>query len=263
MKNNYNQKFNELYEIIKILRAPNGCPWDRNQTPFSIKENLIEESYECVEAIIDNDNEHVKEELGDVFLMVTFLSIIYEEESFFTLNDIFDEVCNKLVRRHPHVFGNSKAKDAKEVLHQWEEIKDKIEGRNKMLSVMDSIPNNYPPLLTAFKMQKKAEKKGFDWTNIEDVFNKLEEEKKELKNAIREKNEANMEEEIGDLLFTVVNLSRFLDIDPSTALMKTNKKFKNRFKYIEKELKKEEIDISNTKLGKLEELWNQAKKEKL
>lgn len=260
--NNYTPSdgFQKLYNIVKQLRSPGGCPWDAKQSPDSLKESLIEETYECVDAIIQNDIPHVCEELGDVFLLATFISIIYEEKSSFTTNDVFDGICEKLIRRHPHVFGDAVAENPEQVIHQWEEIKDKVEGRNQNPSIMDSVPKHYPPLLKASKIQKKASKTGFDWDEIEDVFKKLDEETNEFKQAVTNKNQTNIEEEIGDLLFTIVNISRFLDIDPSTALTKTNNKFIKRFKYIEKILSEENIDFSETGLDKLEKLWQEAKK---
>ena len=251
--------FNDLYDIIKKLRSPEGCPWDRKQTPDSIKENIIEEAYECVDAIIENDDAHVCEELGDIFLLATFGAIMYEEASSFSIEDVFNDICSKLVRRHPHVFSNSEADTPEEVIHQWEEIKDKVEGRIHDDSVMDSVPAHFPPLLKALKIQKKAAKENFEWHKIDNVVSKLDEEIGEFKKALSNQDHKNIEEEIGDILFTIVNISRFLKIDPSTALSKTNTKFVNRFKFIEKDLKSKGLEMKETDLDKLEELWQKSK----
>lgn len=251
--------FEHLYDIIKKLRAPDGCPWDQKQTPDSIKENIIEEAYECVDAIIENDNAHVCEELGDLYLLATFVGIMYEEKSDFTFDDIFENICSKLVRRHPHVFADSEANTPEEVIHQWEEIKDKIEGRIHDDSVMDSVPVHFPPLLKAQKIQKKAAKSNFEWQKIDDVISKLDEEIAEFKSAVASNKEEEIEEELGDILFTIVNISRFLSLDSSTALSKTNNKFIKRFKYIEKSLKSQGRTMKETDLNALELLWQQAK----
>ncbi len=251
--------FYKLYSIIKKLRAPEGCPWDRKQTPDSIKENIIEEAYECVDAIIENDRGHICEELGDLYLLATFEAVMFEESGSFTLDDVFNEICSKLIRRHPHVFADAQAETPDAVIHQWEEIKDKVEGRIHNDSVMDSVAGHFPPLLKALKIQKKAAKENFDWQQIDDVLVKLQEEIDEFREAVNNNNSSNIEEEIGDILFTIVNISRFLKIDPSTALTKTNNKFISRYKYIEKTLKDSDRSVRETDLNTLEELWQQAK----
>ncbi|MBI9108727.1 MAG: nucleoside triphosphate pyrophosphohydrolase [Spirochaetales bacterium] len=251
--------FEQLYNIITRLRSPDGCPWDREQTPDSIKENLIEEAYECLDAIIENDNEHICEELGDIYLLVTFIAVMYEEKSIFGFDDIFESICSKLVRRHPHVFAESEADTSDKVLHQWEEIKDKVEGRQHDDSVLDSVPKHYPPLLKATKLQKKAAKNKFDWNRIDDVMSKLDEEIDELKVAVSNNDSDNIEEEIGDILFSIVNIARFLKVDPSTALTRTNTKFTARFKYIESRLKEDGRRLTDSNLEEMEQLWNEAK----
>lgn len=260
MNNNTpSEGFERLYDIIVKLRSPVGCPWDREQTPDSMKENLIEEAYECLDAIIDDDDMHVCEELGDLYLLVTFISMMYEEKSIFTFDDVFESICSKLVRRHPHVFAESDADTSDKVLHQWEEIKDKVEGREHDDSVLDSVPRHYPPLLKAAKLQKKAAKNKFDWDNIGDVFTKLNEEITELKEAVDSNDKNNIEEEIGDILFTVVNISRYMKVDASTALSKTNTKFTERFKFIEKSLKSRGKKLTDSSLEEMDVLWNEAK----
>ena len=252
--------FEQLYNIITRLRSPNGCPWDRAQTPDSIKENLIEEAYECLDAIIENDFEHICEELGDIYLLVTFIAIMYEEKSIFTSGDIFEGICSKLIRRHPHVFADAEADTPDKVKHQWDEIKEKVEGRQHDDSVLDSVPKHYPPLLKATKLQKKAAKNKFDWEHIDDVFVKLEEEIAEFRAAVDSEVSTDIEEEIGDILFTIVNISRFLKIDPSTALTKTNNKFSDRFRYLEAEIKKSGRKLTESSLEEMDRLWNEAKK---
>ena len=259
--NNYTSSdgFERLYKIIKMLRSDNGCPWDREQTPGSIKENIIEEAYECVDAIIENDTVHVCEELGDLYLLATFESIMYEEDGAFTIDDVFNGICEKLIRRHPHVFSDSEIKNSDEVIHQWEEIKNKVEGRIHHESVLDSVAKHFPPLLKAYKLQKKAAKSNFDWKNINDVMDKLDEEIDELNHAIHANDQQNIEEEIGDILFTVVNIARFLKVDPSTALIKTNNKFSSRFRFIEQQIKKSGELMNETDIEHLEKLWQEAK----
>lgn len=260
MNNNTPSKgFERLYDIIKKLRSPDGCPWDRKQTPDSIKENIIEEAYECVDAIIENDNDHVCEELGDMFLLSTFTGIMYEENGTFDFDNIFNGICDKLIRRHPHVFSDANADSPEEVVHQWEEIKQKVEGRMHDDSIMDSVPAHFPPLMKAEKIQKKAAKSGFDWNRIDDVVSKLDEEIGEFKEALSADKHDEIESELGDILFTIVNIARFLSVDPATALTKTNTKFIKRYRYIEASLKNEGKTVKETALDELEDLWQSAK----
>ncbi|MDC7225867.1 MAG: nucleoside triphosphate pyrophosphohydrolase [Spirochaetales bacterium] len=262
---NYNtpsEGFNKLYDIIKQLRSPDGCPWDRKQTPDSIKENIIEEAYECIDAIIEDDTSHVCEELGDLYLLATFTSIMYEEDGKFSIDAVFKGISDKLIRRHPHVFADAVADSSEEVVHQWEEIKQNVEGRVHDNSVLDSVPKHFPPLLKAQKLQKKAVKSGFDWNQIDDVILKLDEEIHEFKEAVAAEDKSEIEAELGDILFTIVNIARFLSVDPSTALSKTNTKFTNRFQYIEQKIKQSNQVMKETPLEKLEELWQEAKLQK-
>lgn len=254
--------FYRLYKIIKKLRSEDGCPWDREQTPESIKENIIEEAYECVDAIMENDTDHVCEELGDLYLLTTFETVMYEENNSFNINDVFNTICEKLIRRHPHVFSETEVNNSEEVIHQWEEIKDKVEGRAQDDSILDSVPKHFPPLLKALKLQKKAAKVNFDWSDLNQILNKLNEELNEFNDAVDSKNVVDIEEEIGDILFTVVNIARFLKIDPSTALTKTNNKFDKRFRYIEEQIKTKGGNIRETNIEALENLWQKAKKAK-
>ncbi len=254
------ESFEHLYQIIKKLRSPEGCPWDRQQTPDSIKENIIEEAYECFDAIIENDHQHICEEIGDIYLLATFEAVMFEEQNLFTITDVFEGICRKLIRRHPHVFSDDSSADTPEkVIHQWEDIKDNIEGRIKNKSVLDSVPKHFPPLLKALKIQKKAAKENFDWTKIEDVINKLDEEILEFKTALIDNQQKDIEEEFGDILFSLVNIARFLSVDPSTALTRTNNKFIERFKYIEKTIKDRGLSMKDTNLEELDSLWKESK----
>jgi len=254
------REFSKLKEIVQILRSPEGCPWDRAQTHQSIRKNLIEETYELVETIDLMDMNHMVEELGDVLLQVLFHSQIADEDGYFDIYDVILNLNQKLIRRHPHVFGDEKAEQADEALQHWNQIKEKEREENTNYeneSVLNGIPKDLPELLKAYKIQKKAASVKFDWTDIEDVYEKIYEEINELKNAKTEK----QIEEIGDLFFTVINLARFLKIDPEAALAKTNRKFIKRFKYIEQKLKEKNQTINDTTLEKMEYYWNKAKTE--
>ncbi|MCR4789734.1 MAG: nucleoside triphosphate pyrophosphohydrolase [Treponemataceae bacterium] len=260
------ESFDRLQKIVKKLRAPDGCPWDREQTPESMRQPLIEECYEAVDAINQQDPSHVCEELGDVYLNATLIANIYEERGDFDLAKSLNQVCSKIVRRHPHVWpplqseeNGPKVKNTEEVLNQWEEIKQKVEGRKKKC-LLDEVSYGLPPLLRAYKIQKKAAKRGFDWDNLEDVWAKVEEEMTELKEAISKKDRDNMEEEMGDLLFSIVNLSRKLEIDPEIALSRTNQKFRDRYAYVEEKMAENNEPMEAGNLEKMDYFWNQAKK---
>ena len=232
-----------------------------NKHLLSMKENLIEEAYECVDSIIENDRLHACEELGDLYLLVTFITYMYQQENSFTFEDVFNSINSKLVRRHPHIFSDSIAGNSREVVHQWEEIKDKVEGRIHDESVLDSVPAHFPPLMKSLKIQKKVARQGFDWDNIDDVIGKLEEETIEFREAAASGNRLKIEEEIGDILFSIVNISRHLSVDPSTALANTNRKFSDRYRFIEKKLKDMGFTVKDKNLDELEDLWQQAKSE--
>ena len=245
-------KFQEFVEIVKILRKE--CPWDREQTNDSIKAATIEEAYEVVEAIDNKNYEELKKELGDLLLHVVFHSTIAEEENHFKLDEVITSIQEKLIRRHPHVFGNTEVTDAEHVKKNWEEIKLK-EGRK---SVVDGVPVSLPALQKAHRLQEKASKVGFDWENKEDVWKKVEEELLEIKDAGDDQEE--LEKEFGDLLFSLVNYSRFLGINPENALRRTNEKFVKRFKYVEEEIKKSGRKLSESDLKEMDKFWNQSKK---
>jgi tetrapyrrole methylase family protein / MazG family protein len=251
------EAFKELYDIVVRLRGPGGCPWDIEQTPSSLRGSLVEETYECLEAIDEKDPAHVAEELGDLFLLATMISYMHEQEGKFSVADALSNTNKKLIRRHPHVFGEAKVKDSAEVLNNWAEIKVKQEGRKPKDSALDEVSGGLPPMDRSFKLQKKAAKTGFDWQDIEGVMEKIKEELDEVRAA---KNETETEEELGDLLFSVINLCRYLKIEPSAALNRTNNKFIERFKYVEKKMKETGQEMKKENLNIMDKYWNEAKK---
>jgi tetrapyrrole methylase family protein/MazG family protein len=266
--------FKKLCGIVARLRGPGGCPWDREQTPLSLRGDLIEETYECIEAINENDPSHVKEELGDIFLLVTMLAYMYEQEGTFTISDVLDKLSEKLTRRHPHVFGTSSggttlaAKPAPGlttdgVLQNWAKIKVEQEGRKPKDSILDEVSSGLPPLDRAWKLQKKAAKAGFDWPDAAGVIAKTKEELAEVEAAVKaaagKPVDANLEEELGDLLFSAVNLCRFFDVEPSIALQRTNIKFTERFKHVEKRMKGSGEEMIAGNLDIMDNYWNEAK----
>lgn len=261
--------FNELYEVVKKLRSPEGCPWDREQTPMSMRGDLIEECFEAVDAINQNDAKHIQEELGDVFLNATMIAYMHEQKGDFFVKDVLDDVVKKIIRRHPHVWKDSegcinanekKATTSEEVLTQWDNIKRGIENR-KEKSVLDEVSTGLPPLMRSYKIQKKASKKGFEWNDTVDVWKKVYEELEEVKEAI-ENNEGDVriEEELGDVLFAIVHLCARLKVDPSLALTRCTEKFKKRFSYVESQCQKNSIPMDSEHLRQMDEFWNQAKK---
>jgi tetrapyrrole methylase family protein/MazG family protein len=253
--------FKTLYDIVTRLRAPGGCPWDREQDPVSLRGDLIEETYECIEAIDEQNPAHIREELGDLFLLATMLSYMHEEKGLFSVADVLQTVSEKLVRRHPHVFGDTKVKDSAEVLNNWAKIKVEQEGRKPKDSVLDEVSAGLPPLDRAWKLQKKAAKAGFDWPNVEGVIEKIREELDEVVEAVAsEKADERIEGELGDLLFSVVNLCRYRKVEPSIALRRTNSKFINRFKYVEKKMRETGQEMKPENLEIMDQYWNAAKK---
>ncbi len=254
-------KFNELVDIVRKLRVE--CPWDREQTNDSIKAATIEEAYEVVESIDNKDYDELKKELGDLLLHVIFHSVIAEEENNFNLEEVIVAIKEKLIRRHPHVFGDVVVENADHVKRNWESIKLK-EGRE---SLLDGVPEIMPALQRASRLQEKASKVGFDWDNKEDIWNKVIEEIEEMQEEVKNqkskvKNEVNeeLENEIGDVFFALVNYSRFLKINPENALRKTNTKFIKRFNYIEKRLKENGKKINESNLKEMDTYWNESKK---
>jgi len=251
-------KFLELVRIMARLRSPSGCPWDNEQTHDSLKKYLIEESYELIDSIDNRDDKALIEECGDVLLQVVFHARIAEEEGRFTIQDVLDSICDKLIRRHPHVFGDQTAADAQEVLRQWEQNKKK--EKPERTSILDGVPKSLPPLMQAHQIQERVSRVGFDWREIEEVFLKFEEEWKEFRQARSEEHRHRMEEELGDLFFALVNVSRYVDTDPDQALSKTNQKFIRRFHYIEQELQKQNRRLEEATLEEMDALWDEAKR---
>jgi tetrapyrrole methylase family protein/MazG family protein len=256
------QAFKSLYDIVVRLRGPGGCPWDREQSPASLRECLIEETYECIEAIDEGNPAHIKEELGDLSLLVTMLAYMYEEKGVFSVADVFQNICEKLIRRHPHVFGELQVKDSDEVLINWAKIKVTQEGRKPKDSILDEVSAGLPPLDRAWKLQKKAAKVGFDWPNMEGVVEKINEELGEVMEVAGNAAGADekIEEELGDLLFSVVNLCRYLKVEPSVALRRTNGKFIERFNHMEKKMKETGQELKQENLGLMDQYWNEAKR---
>lgn len=249
------RNFDDLAELVALLRKE--CPWDRRQTHDSIKDNLIEEAYEVVEAIDNRDPDELRKELGDLLLQVLFHSRMAAEAGSFTIADVIEEISDKLIRRHPHIFGGRKVGNEKEVAENWETIK-LSEGKN---SILDGLPDRLPALIRASRMQEKASSIGFDWAEWELAFRKLDEEIAEWKEAIGSGNEEAYREEFGDLLFSIVNVGRLLNIDAEDALRKTNKKFENRFRHIEKRLRENNIAFRDATLEVMDRFWEEAKKE--
>ena len=249
-------KFEALIEIVSKLRSPNGCPWDIEQTSKSLIPFFIEEVYEVVEAIDNEDWGAVKEELGDVMLHLIFQALIAEEQKEFSIQDSIASVSDKLIRRHPHVFENEKANNSFHANQNWERAKHKEKNRK---SRIDGVPKGLSSIIQAQRLQQKASYSGFDWKNSKDVWKKINEEIEELKIAEKDGDIDQIENELGDAIFSLVNLARFLDISAENALRKTNDKFKNRFRYIEKVLEKNGKKFEETKLKELDKYWNEAK----
>ena len=245
--------FERLLDIMKKLRVE--CPWDRAQTHDSIKGHTIEEAYEVVEAIDHKDYDELRTELGDLLLHVVFHAEIAEGDGRFAIGDVLQAIIDKLIRRHPHIFGDVVVENANDVKRNWEQIK-MDEGRE---SVIDGIPDVLPALLKAHRMQDKASKVGFDWPHRDDVWKKVEEEVGELRDAIGNQTKDEIEEEFGDLLFSLVNYARFVDVNPEDALRKTIQKFSRRFRHIEKRLKDAGKDIHSSSLEEMDRYWEEAK----
>ncbi len=251
--------FNDLVEIMRILRSPDGCPWDRVQTHESIRSNFIEETYEAIEAIDTNDTELMREELGDVMMQVVFHALMEEENGNFDISDVCDEVCKKLIVRHPHVFADTVADTADQVLTNWDKIKMETKSQKSQSEVLASVSKALPALMYSQKVQHKAAKVGFDFEKTDDAIVKVEEELSELKTAIENNDEENMSEELGDLLFSVVNVSRFIKVDSEKALYDATLKFTNRFAKVEQLCKERNIDMANASLSTLDSLWDEVK----
>ncbi len=250
------EAFAELLDIVKTLRSENGCPWDRAQTPETILPYLVEETFEAVEAIEKGDSALLCEELGDVMLEVALLSQMASEKGDFEIADSLDHICKKLVRRHPHVFGEAKIEGEKELQRAWSEIKASEKPKRGHL---EGVPRSLPALSRAKRVSEKAASVGFDWEGARSVLEKINEECAELMEAIERKNAVNAEEELGDILFGVVNLGRHLGVDAERALHRTTEKFSERFAHIEERLGAEGVKLSEAGIQRLEELWLEAK----
>jgi XTP/dITP diphosphohydrolase len=245
--------FGRILRIMDELREQ--CPWDRKQTMETLRPLTIEETYELSDAILQDDLKSVKEELGDIMLHMVFYSKIGEEKGAFDIADVLNGLCEKLIARHPHIYGDTKVANEEEVKQNWEKLKLK-EGRT---SVMGGVPNSLPALIKAYRIQDKAAQVKFEWENIEDVWLKVEEETKELHEAVVQKDNTKIEEEFGDLMFALVNYSRFLKIDAEAALERTNLKFLRRFRYIEEQATQKNIALHDMTLTEMDTIWNEAK----
>lgn len=246
----------ELISIIEKLRAPDGCPWDREQTHYSLRPNMLEEAYEAVDAIDENDMAHLKEELGDVLLQVVLHAQIAKEEKFFDIEDIAKELNQKLIHRHPHVFGNAKINNSQEVLNAWDKLK--AEEKKERISAMDGLSKSQAALISAQKISKRAVKQGFEWACEKDLYDCIKSEYEEFKQAKEEGDKLHMEDEFGDILFATVNLARWNKIDAEQALLKANKKFETRFRKMEELATK---PLKEYSLEEYDKLWKQAKRE--
>jgi len=247
------EKFEELYNIMKRLRKE--CPWDREQTHDSIKAATIEETYELIEAIDEKNYKEIKTELGDLLLHILFHSVIAEEENHFNINDVIDTIREKLIRRHPHVFGNVKVNGTEDIVKNWEEIK-LSEGRE---SILEGVPKNLPGLARAYRLQEKASKIGFDWSNKEDVWKKVIEEINEMHACEKSGDHKKLEEELGDVFFALTNYARFLGINPENALRITNEKFIARFNYVENKIKESGKNLTESSLKEMDKYWEESK----
>ncbi len=265
------EKFEKLVEIMATLRGPNGCPWDKQQDFHSLKPMLVEEVYEVLEAIENNDFDGLSEELGDLLLHVVFHAHLGKEAGAFDIDTVIQKISDKLVRRHPHVFGDESASTPEEVIKNWETIKaqekaEKLKNRTpEQRSLLEGIPAKLPAIHEAHQISSRAARVGFDWPDIEGVFDKLQEEVRELKEVISEGGDEGrrerLEDEIGDMLFVIVNIARYLKIDSESALKRANRKFKTRFQYMESELAKQGKSLEQVALNEMEALWQKAKSE--
>ena len=255
----------KLVALVARLRGENGCPWDREQTRETLKPMLIEEAFEALDALDSDDPADLKEELGDLLFQVVFHAQIARENGEFDLGDVIDRSYEKMTRRHPHIFGAADLKTSEDVLKNWEDIKASEKGTvspsrpDSKRSLLDGIPRKIPALYRAYQMTAKAARVGFDWLCLDDVLNKLNEEAGELKEAVSGGDRGHIADEIGDLLFVAVNIARTLDIDPETALNRSNRKFEHRFRFIETTVKQQGRKLKDASLAEMDQLWNEAK----
>ena len=251
--------FQDLLDIIETLRNPGGCPWDREQTHESLKSALLEECYEVIDAIENEDEDALIEELGDVLLQVVFHASIGKEDGYFDIMDVIGGISNKMINRHPHVFGNEKANTSEQVLVNWDEIKKEEKGIKTLTEEMQNIAKSLPATTRAYKVQKKAKKVGFDWNDVNYAMDKVKEELNEIKEVYNCEDKSIIEGEVGDLLFACINVARFLEVDGELALDKTIKKFIKRFSYIENEAIKNNKNLKDMTLEEMDKLWEEAK----
>ncbi|MBS6614386.1 MAG: nucleoside triphosphate pyrophosphohydrolase [Anaerotruncus sp.] len=257
IKDNYD--INDFLRLITVLRSPGGCPWDRKQTHESIKKNFIEETYEVVEAINKADAQSLREELGDVLLQVAMHSEMESEKGSFDFNDVVNDICKKLVVRHPHVFGDVVAQSSDEALQSWDQVKLKTKGMKKQSEAIIKVPREFPALMRAQKVQEKAAKAGFDWDNVNGAVEKLHEEIDELETALTAGVGKDIEEEFGDVLFSCVNVSRFIGADSEEALTASTDKFIKRYLLVEQLAADDGVDMKSASIEELDKLWNKAK----
>jgi tetrapyrrole methylase family protein/MazG family protein len=251
--------FKALVDLMAKLRGPDGCPWDRKQTTESLKPFLIEECYEVMDALDEGAPDKIKEELGDLLFQIMFHARIAEEQGRFTIEDVIAANIAKMVRRHPHVFGDAQLHTDREVLANWEEIKKKEKGYEERKSILEGIPRHLPALLRAHSLQERAARVGFDWKHIDEALPKLDEEMAEFKVSLKQKDAVGIEEELGDIFFMLVNISRFLGVNPEEALRKTIGKFIHRFRYIEEHAAAASKSLNDMTLDEMEELWQESK----
>ncbi|WP_204440516.1 nucleoside triphosphate pyrophosphohydrolase [Amphibacillus cookii] len=255
-----NHQFNRLREIIAVLRGPSGCPWDKKQTHESLRHYLIEEAYELIDAINQEDDHHIIEELGDILLQVMLHSQIGEDHGYFTVDDVVRSITDKMIRRHPHVFGDVKAEDTETVIANWKAIKADEKADQITDSLLDRIPQSASTLVRAEAIQKEAAKVGFDWDNPEDIWLKVTEEIEEVKQAIESGRSVEIEAEFGDLIFAIINLARYYKVNSDLALRRTNIKFTRRFQYIERKVLDAGSEWVNMSIKELDHLWDEAKR---
>ncbi len=257
------QEFVRLIEIIERLTAPDGCPWDREQTPETVKKYILEEAYELVEAIDSGESEEVCEEIGDLFFMLLFLAHMYQREGQFEIHQCLGKSAQKMIRRHPHIFGETTVSGTDEVVANWQAIKaEESKKKGRKHSALGNLPKAMPALQRAFRLGERASRVGFDWLRAEDVWEKFDEEQQELKKAMQSSDKDAIKEEMGDLLFTLANMARLLDINPEEALQHSSSKFVKRFHNMEEQASSAKVDLADLDQDSLEDLWNKAKEKK-
>ncbi len=257
------KQYPTLRTIISTLRGPNGCPWDREQTHHSLKKYLIEETYELLEAIEEEDVDHMIEELGDVLLQVMLHAQIGEDEGMFTMEEVIESTASKMVRRHPHVFGSVEVSNAEQVTANWDQIKKKEKGQDSQKPMLKDVAKGMPALMKAYEFQKTAAKAGFDWADAKGAWEKVWEELKEFEKEVENNNETNSKKEFGDILFALINVARFHKIFPEEALAMTNTKFYRRFSYVEEQVKNTGKNFKDFTLKELDEYWDEAKRKNI